>query len=97
DVIEVIEHLELELCPIIGHERRRAPVDLGEEVEEVERERIGVVDEQSSDHSSLLGSPWLQCLHCSRGQSLGSCLIDRSRHFLDFVFEGDLSKYGIME
>ena len=54
DIVELVEHAYFELGPVIGHERRRAPVHLGKEVKEVERKRIGIVDEQSPDHARLL-------------------------------------------
>lgn len=51
DIVELVEHTHIELGPVVGHESRSAPVDLGEEVEEVEGERIGIVDEQRPDHA----------------------------------------------
>lgn len=50
DIVEIVEHAQLELGPIIGHKRRRTSVHLGEEVEKVERERIVIVDEQRTNH-----------------------------------------------
>lgn len=54
DIVVLVEHSRLELGPIIGHKARRAHVDLGEEVEDVERELIRIVDEQCPDHARLL-------------------------------------------
>lgn len=54
DVVEPAQVVDRELCPVIRHERRGTAIDLGEQVEEIERERVGVVDEQRADQARFL-------------------------------------------
>ena len=90
DVVEFVEHVERELRPIIGHERRFAAIDLSEEVEKIERERVGVVDEQRTYHCDLVDPPGFNRLHL-RASSTADVLLTGwaavlTRHFLSLLF-----------
>lgn len=70
DIVELLEHADLELGPVIGHERRSTPVHFGEEMKEIERERIGIVDEQSPQRPRRSRRPVRN--HLSQAPSDGS-------------------------
>ena len=48
DIVEPVESRQRILSPIIGHDDRLTAIHLGEEMKEVERKRVRIVDEQRS-------------------------------------------------